>query len=367
MKEGTKMRRIAFVNQKGGCGKTTTAINMACCLANEDKKVLLIDMDPQGHSALGLGVKPEHIDNTIYEVLSGKIPISNVIHALRENLDAVFSNVVLSAFEQIMAGAPEREYRLAQSLADADIENDYDYLIIDSPPSVGLLTFNALMASEEVIIPVDSSSFSLHGLDKLLHTLQIIEEKMGHQLYIRILATNIDLRTNFGRSVVDTLMDRFPENCFITTIHTCTRLREAASLGKSVTEYDKRCIAFRDYQDLTEEILDEEAEMMAKSATLKSLFEPEGLLGDGEEKEVVFTLEAPESASVRVAGDFNNWQPESLDLTDYEDRQVWQKVLSLKPGSYQYKYVVDGDWVPDPANDETANDIFGGINSVMKV
>ncbi len=359
------MRRIALINQKGGCGKTTTATNLACCLANEDKKVLLIDMDPQGHSALGLGVKPEHLDNTVYEVLSGKLPIGNAIQALRENLDAVFSNVVLSAYEQIMAGVAEREYRLAQSLAD--IEDNYDYLIIDSPPSVGLLTFNALMASEEVIIPVDCSYFSLHGLGKLLHTIQIIEEKMGHQLHIRILANNIDRRTNFGKSVVDTLMDRFPDNCFITVVHSCTRLREAASLGKPLREYDKRCIAFSDYQDLTEEILDEEAEMTAKGKTLMSFLEPEGLLGDRGEKEVVFTLVAPENASVQVAGDFNNWEPESLRFAGAEDTQVWQKVVALKPGSYRYKYLVDGNWIADPGNDQTADDLFGGINSIVRV
>ena len=159
------MRRIALVNQKGGCGKTTTAINLASCLAGKGKKILLIDLDPQGHSAMGFGVKPEQVEKSIYEVLLNEIPLSQAIRGLRENLDAVFSNVVLSAFEQVMAGAPEREYQLSSRLED--IENRYDYLIIDSPPSIGLLTFNGLMASEEAIIPVDSSSFSLHGLGKL--------------------------------------------------------------------------------------------------------------------------------------------------------------------------------------------------------
>ena len=129
-----------------------------------------------------------------------------------------------------MAGGNEREYKLAQSLVD--IENDYDYLIIDSPPSVGLLTFNGLVAAEEVIIPVDPSSFSLHGLGKLLDTIQIIEERVDHQLSIKILPTNIDRRTNFCKGVVETLKARFPENCFETIINTCTKLREAASLRK---------------------------------------------------------------------------------------------------------------------------------------
>ena len=130
------MRKLILVNQKGGCGKTTTAVNLACCLADEERKVLLIDLDPQGHAGLGLGVKVDQVEHTIYEVLLGEIPIENAIQELNENLDAVLSDVVLSAFEQVMAGAQEREHKLTQSLVD--IENDYDYVIIDSPPSVGL-------------------------------------------------------------------------------------------------------------------------------------------------------------------------------------------------------------------------------------
>ena len=118
------MRKIALVNQKGGCGKTTTAINLACLIAGEGKKVMLIDLDPQGHAGLGLGVKSDHTDNTIYEVLLGEIHVSEAIQRLKENLDAVLSNVVLSAFEQVMAGAEAREYKLTQSLAD--IEGSYD-------------------------------------------------------------------------------------------------------------------------------------------------------------------------------------------------------------------------------------------------
>ena len=178
------MIKITLVNQKGGCGKTTTALNLASCLAAKGKKVLLIDMDPQGHSALGLGINPELVEKTIYEVLLGEIPMSQAIQSLGENFDAAFSNIVLSAFEQVMAGAPEREYKLRQSLGE--IENNYEYLIIDSPPSLGLLTFNGLMASDEAIIPVDSSSFSLHGLERLLETIQIIESKAGHKLYTKI-------------------------------------------------------------------------------------------------------------------------------------------------------------------------------------
>jgi chromosome partitioning protein len=359
------MRRIALVNQKGGCAKTTTAINLAACLADEGKKTLLIDLDPQGHAGLGLGVKSDEIEESIYEVLSGEIPITKAIHTLKENLDAVFSDVVLSAFEQVMAGAPEREYKLKQRLEE--IENNYDYLIIDSPPSVGLLTFNGLMACGEVIIPVDSSSFSLHGLGKLLDTIQIIGEKVEHQLFIKVLATNIDRRTRFGMDVVETLKDQFSEKCFKTFIRTSTRLREAASHGKPITEYAKKCTASWDYQDLTEEILDEEAEMKARVSSFQYHVEGERQPMESTGREIVFTLEAPANASVQIAGDFNNWEPEVLSLADLQEGPVWQRSILLKPGSYRYKYLLNGQWITDPGNDDTVDDTLGGVNSLINV
>jgi chromosome partitioning protein len=364
-KGGKTMRKIALVNQKGGCGKTTTAINLAQFLAGEGKKLLLIDLDPQGHAGLGLGAEVDHAEKTIYEVLLGEIPISEAIQTLQENLDAVLSDVVLSGFDQVMAGASEREYKLSQSLVD--VENDYDYLIIDSPPSVGLLTFNGLVAAEEVIIPVDASFFSMHGLGKLLETIRLIEERVRHQLNIKILATNVDLRTNFCRSLVETLNAEFPENCFTTIINTCTRLREAAREGKAIAEFDKNCAGFRDYRSLTWEILDEEPEMLARGFTLESYLAAEGRLKLQEEREILFKVEAPEGAVVQIAGDFNEWVPESLEFTESQGRPLWHKTISLRPGSYAYKYLVDGRWIADPTNESTTEDAYGGVNSLISL
>jgi len=359
------MRKIALVNQKGGCGKTTTAINLACLLANAGKKVLLIDLDPQGHAGLGLGARVDQEDNTIYEVLLGEIAIHEAIQELRDNLDAVLSDVVLSAFEQVMAGAVEREYKLTQSLID--IEDHYDYLIMDSPPSVGLLTFNGLVAADEVIIPVDPSFFSLHGLGKLLDTIEIIQGRVNHQVTIRILPTNIDRRTNFCREVVETLKSRFPENCFETIINTSTKLREAASRGKAISEYDENCTAFHDYHNLTREILDEETEVTARSFTFEPLLAAEGRLKSPVETEIVFKLEASREAMVQIAGDFNGWVPESLHFTEAQGKQLWHISIPLKPGSYEYKYLVDGEWMPDPTNDRRVEDAYGGVNSVFSL
>ena len=359
------MRKICLANQKGGCGKTTTAINLSSCFAKEDRKVLLIDLDPQGHSGLGFGVEPDQVENTIYEVLLGQIPITKATHTLKKNLDAVFSNVVLSAFEQLMAGAPEREYKLTQSLADVD--NNYDYVIIDCPPSLGLLTFNALMASDEIIVPVDSSFFSLNGLDKLLETAKLIEEKTRHKLPFRILATNVDRRTKFSKGVVEKLRAHFGESCFETIINICTRIREAASEGKPIDAYDRHCTAFRDYQNLTREIIEEENQMQVKSFALEYDLEGTGRLTESREREVVFTFQAPGRATVQIAGDFNNWTPQRLDFNELQGKQVWKMAVSLRPGTYQYKYLVDGSWVHDPENIKTIDDFLGGVNSVISV
>ena len=364
-KGGNVMRKIALVNQKGGCGKTTTAINLAHLLAGEGKTVLLIDLDPQGHAGIGLGAEIYHAEKTIYEVLLGKIPISEAIQNLKENLDVVLSDVVLSAFEQVMTGASEREYKLSQSLVE--VENKYDYLIIDSPPSVGLLTFNGLVAAEEVIIPVDSSYFSLHGLGKLLDTIRIIEERIRHALSVKILATNVDLRTNFCRSLIEDLKARFPESCYQTMINTCTRLREAAREGKAIGEFDKHSAGFRDYQSLAREILDEEPEMVARGFTLESFLAAEGRLELPEQREILFKLEAPEGSVVQIAGDFNKWVPESLDFIESQGRPMWHKTISLRPGSYEYKYLVDGSWIADPANESTVEDAYGGVNSLISL
>lgn len=344
------MRKIVLVNQKGGCGKTTTAINIASCLAAKGNKVLLIDLDPQGHSGLGLGAQPDQIEETIYEVLAGKIGVQQAIKPIGKNLSAVFSNVVLSAFEQLMAGAPDREYVLARCLAE--IENSYDYLIIDSPPSVGLLTFNGLLAADEVIIPVDSSSFSLNGLGKLLETIQLIEKQTGHRLSFKILATNIDRRTRFGKSVVKSLRAQFSKKCFKTIINTCTRLREAAEQGKPIAEYDKSCAAWRDYQSLTKEILLQEAGRGKRVA---------------KERQIVFSLKAANDAVVKIAGDFTDWKPKKLKLAKRRSGALWQTSIKLRPGSYQYKYLVNDRWIPDPTNKKIVDNGLGTANSLITV
>jgi len=358
------MRRIALVNQKGGCGKTTIAINLASCLAEKGEKVLLIDLDPQGHSALGLGFKPQQSNKSLYEVLLGEIPIEEAIQNLRENLDILHSDVVLSAFEQVMAGIEGREFKLLQCLKP--IQNDYKFVIIDSPPCVGLLTFNGLMASSEILIPVDPSTFSLNGLDQLLETIRIIEKKVKHRLPIKIVANNIDLRTNFCRKMLERLQEDFPSNCLKSFVNSCTALRDAASIGKPIIDYDRQCNAFRDFQNLTQEII-KSPDATAVAANAYATFSDTEEMLDPSTKGVVFSIEAPEDATVQIAGDFNNWIPESLFQNDLHGKSVWHKAIALKPGAYAYKYLLNGNWISDPANKNTVDDHRGGENSLIRI
>lgn len=343
------MRKLALVNQKGGCGKTTTAINLSYNLAVKGKKVLLVDMDPQGHAGLGLGIQTDSSQHTIYDVLTDNITIHEAIHPVSKNLDVIPSNVVLSALEQLLAGMPDREYLLGKKISE--IEELYDFLIIDCPPSVGLLTFNALLTADEAIVPVDASPFSLHGLDKLLETFELIREKTGHTITAKIIPSNIDRRTSYGRSIAQQLKARFAKNCFTSMINTCTRLRDAADKGKPVLEIDRQCAASLDYGQLTAEVLRRRPSSTPKN---KSHY-------------VTFKLKAPKDALVQIAGDFTNWEPEKLELKENGAGPVWQIVKRLGQGTYQYKYLVDGRWIPDPKNRQVRKNCYGNANSVISV
>ena len=359
------MRRIALVNQKGGCGKTTTAVNLSSCLAAEGKKVLLIDLDPQGHSALGLGIKPDRIEKSIYEVMLGDIPVREAILNLRENLSIICSNVVLSGFEQVMAGVSGREYKLTQSLQH--VQNEYDFQIIDCPPSVGLLTINGLLASSEAIIPVDPSCFSLDGVDKLLDTIRVIADKTGHKLQTKILPTNVDKRTRFCIELIENLRNRFPGRYFHTVINTCTALREAAGMGRPLIEHNRHCIACRDFKSLTQEVLSMGRKKEVAMGDVEFLMASENDAMDQAESGFEFALEAPEHKPVQIAGDFNDWVPEALDFRKTQGQEVWHKEIPLKPGAYAYKYIIDGHWISDPANNEYVDDHCGGMNSIINI
>lgn len=252
------MRTIAIINQKGGCGKTTTSINLAACLARLGEKTLLVDMDPQGHCAVGLAVPEDQVERTIYDAMIdeslGRVAkVSEIVWQIAADFDLAPSNIKLAAFEQVFAGQPGRESRLLSALDAA--RDKYKWCIIDCPPSVGLLTFNALRAADEVIVPVETGFFSLHGLAKMMDTLDVMRSQLGRDVSVRVLPTLYDTRTKLAREVLAELRSRFGDRLMASTVNFNTKLKEAASFGQPITEYDPGSRGYKDFVSLARELM----------------------------------------------------------------------------------------------------------------
>jgi len=423
------MRTIAIVNQKGGCGKTTTAINLAASLAEVGRRVLLVDIDPQGHATLGLSIRGDEVRHTTYNILlgdwgDGGVSLSDVILTLSGNLHLAPSNVLLSAIEQQLAGVDGREDRLRDALQG--VADRYDYCLIDSPPNIGLLTFNALRAADEVIVPVETGFFSLHGLTKLLETVTVLNSEYGQDTAVRVLPTLYDARHRIDREVLAELRRHFGGDSGTargrltrTVIRTNVRLREAASFGLPITEFDPKSLGAKDYLALATEVAQadassdvpilhlatpetDEAEAVqkflaggdvppdvaddevivgsaapdtddvAETPAAWTVVRPEPAEAAAPEEPaptdvgVAFTLYAPEAGVVQIAGDFNDWTPEVLERADATDG-VWQRTVSLDTGRYRYRFVVDNTWCQDPNNPEVEDCPYGGYNSILTV
>jgi chromosome partitioning protein len=470
------MRTIAVVNQKGGCGKTTVSINLASAFADLNKKVLLVDMDPQSHCAVGLAVPEDQIEQSIYDVLissSRNEPtrLTEVLWQISDRLELAPASLDLSAFEQQMVGVTDRELCLKNALNE--IKNDYDYVVIDCPPAVSLLTFNALRAADEVIVPVETGYFALHGLSRQLETLSILCRRCSQQVDVRVLASMYDIRTKMAREILAELRSHFADKMFKTVVCFNTKIKEASSFGQPISEYDPASKGHKDFTSLAEEVLGSQSkqqrheyvnsladQLESISATADELLkttkppvttepipethepilrlpveeftspkkadelpklgdlpkvdevsmvddlpkveeltkvdeltkatelrveEPrmeiretpkristEAKLSDyygvsQMEDAVVFVTLYPRASNVQIAGDFNNWQPENCPMQKVGESGIWQTEMSLMPGRYRYRLVVDGQWQQDPYNELTEMNPFGGFNSVIEV
>ena len=371
------MRTLAVVNQKGGCGKTTTAINLAGFLAAGRRKVLLIDMDPQGHATLGVQPNSARSTRTIRDVLlrgqtGDAITLRDVSRTVQPNLDLVPADILLSAVPEELAAVSGRENKLAEALAD--VRGAYHYVIIDCPPQVGLLTFNALMACSEAIITLDPSFFSLHGIGKMLETVDVVARTTGHEIETHALVTLYAGRWQFAREVVENIRLHLGDRVFDRVIRYSVKLAEAASHGLPISSYCVHCVGYEDYQALAGEVLAQEAtrpigplEVTAQQAApqSKGAFQGSRLPAAPipTTEGVVFTLRAPGVSRVQLAGDFNAWVPDGNDMRFLDG--VWEIVIPLAPGTYRYRYVVDGRWQTDPLNETVEMSPFGGHNSVL--
>ncbi|HPN57190.1 MAG TPA: ParA family protein, partial [Candidatus Omnitrophota bacterium] len=248
------MRIISVANQKGGCGKTTTAINLSSALSYNGRRTLLIDLDPQSHASLGLNFEDQDsLYNVISKLTPRKLKIRNIIKNIDANFDIVPSSILVGTLEQELADEIGRETKILEIINE--IKNDYDYIIIDCPPSLGILTVNSIRASDEVIIPVETSRFSMQGVDHLLDIIHLIRDRLNHQVDYKILITMFDSRLRHSFSMMSTIREKYSDVLFDTIVHTNVKLKESAVMGQTVTVYDKYCRGAKDYFSLAKELI----------------------------------------------------------------------------------------------------------------
>ena len=253
-------RTIAIANQKGGVGKTTTAINLSACLAEKGKKVLAVDMDPQGNMTSGLGVDKDSVENTIYNLIIGEAKMEEVlIKDVLENLDIIPTNIDLSGAEIELLDVEEKEYIVRNEIDK--IKDNYDFIIIDCPPSLSMLTINAMTTADSVLVPIQCEYYALEGLSQLIHTVELVRDRLNPKLTIEgVVFTMYDARTNLSLQVVENVKDNLEQTIYKTIIPRNIRLAEAPSYGIPINKYDPNSAGAESYLRLADEVIDKENE-----------------------------------------------------------------------------------------------------------
>jgi chromosome partitioning protein len=378
------MRTIAVFNQKGGCGKTTTAIHLAACLAEAGKRTLIVDLDAQAHATMGCNVKQADVECSTFDCLvdreDGCAPLSlaDIAWEVLPQLFLAPGSIMLSSVEQRLAGAARREERLREALARS--KQVYEWAVIDCGPAMSLLSINAVRAADTVLIPAETGFFCLQSVERARDTVKLVAERTGHRPRVMVVPTMYDPRTKSDRAAYRQMRTQFAAELSETTVRFNAKLKEAAAAGSPITEFFPGCRGHKDYQALTQELMADtfalqleaaqaaaQVAAVSESAAVSQLTEE--LLGpqtvaDG----VQFVARAPGAKRVQLAGNFNGWNPEAGAMWhDEGDGHTWRLKLPLGQGRYEYRLVIDGRWVADPANPNSAQNEFGEFNSLLEV
>ena len=363
------MRVVAIANQKGGCGKTTTSINLAACLSHLQRKTLLIDLDPQGHSTCGLGIQAEGLSYTLYDLLKTgdmfKPSLAQVLVDIDSSLALLPSYVVLSKIEEEYAHTRDFEGMLIRSLDLTWLEREgFEFILIDCPPNLGKLTYSAFEAASDVLIPIEPSFFSLHGLAKISETLEEVKGRRIFPMEVHALMTLFNGDNGFAKEVHDNVYKNFQSRLFKTVIHENGLLKEAAAAGQSIARYARESAAFTDYLELASEFLDriEGTHKTARSGDgeVRMRFGPKRVIGG-----MMFQYYSRTAVRIQIAGDFSGWIP--VPMFPRAADGVWKIVLPITSGHYRYKFIVDGEWQMDPSHPFQLKNIFGSYDSYVEL
>jgi chromosome partitioning protein len=337
------MSIISIANQKGGVGKTTTTVHLADFLSQKKLKTLVIDFDPQAHSTFtlcGHGPKAKKSLMDCFQTQGKNLTFKEILVPINPHLDLLPADLKLFSFDQIWSGKKNREYVLRDALKD--LSKEYQFVLIDCPPQLGLLSINAFLASSKLIIPIDSSAFAIEGSARALEIVDLLDKKLKHPLDTHFLLTHYQAGSSFTK-IIENELKKYQKYLFQTKIAHSPLFREASEKGQFIKN--------KNYQEFGEEFLkwNEKNQVFAAD-------DSENPFGKGvkiKKNEVEFLYHNLKATEVSVVGDFNNWLPGKTTMLIDKKKNAWATSVKLKKGNYHYKFVVDGQWINDPWNPNT--------------